>query len=353
MLKPWARDPSFYATVFADWSDVPAHEGPSAYPNLDLYDYRYPLDAADAARLTARLAAIPGLLAAARANLQPSTAHDLWVYGDRAFKEQSETLAALRAGTLMMRTLDGRRPATMTGAPPALFAAIDAAKAATDAFAAWVAAEAPKHAGPTGVGKANYNWYAQHVMLLPYDWDQQATLLRRELDRALASLRLEEVRNRAVPPVTPLEDPVAYAALVKAKEARFSRFLADTGLGPDVPWATAAIAHQDIDYAPEGKRDFFAHVVAQDPLPLISHFTHWIDLARYREERNPHLVRRLPPLFNIYANRSEGFATAFEELVMQAGLYDDVPHGRELVWVMLANRAARGLASLHTYRRTR
>ena len=31
---------------------------------------------------------------------------------------------------------------------------------------------------------------------------------------------------------------------------------------------------------------------------------------------------------------------------MHAGLYDDVPHGRELVWVMLANRAARGLASL-------
>jgi len=32
---------------------------------------------------------------------------------------------------------------------------------------------------------------------------------------------------------------------------------------------------------------------------------------------------------------------------MQAGLYDDEPHGRELVWAMLANRAARGLASLH------
>ena len=35
-----------------------------------------------------------------------------------------------------------------------------------------------------------------------------------------------------------------------------------------------------------------------------------------------------------------------EEILMQAGLYDDLPHGRELVWIMLANRAARGLASL-------
>jgi uncharacterized protein (DUF885 family) len=32
---------------------------------------------------------------------------------------------------------------------------------------------------------------------------------------------------------------------------------------------------------------------------------------------------------------------------MHAGLYDDNPRAKELVWVMLANRAARGLASLY------
>ena len=32
---------------------------------------------------------------------------------------------------------------------------------------------------------------------------------------------------------------------------------------------------------------------------------------------------------------------------MQAGLYDEQPRGREIVWIMLANRAARGLASLY------
>lgn len=30
VLMPWAHDPSFYANVFADRSDVPAHEGTSA-----------------------------------------------------------------------------------------------------------------------------------------------------------------------------------------------------------------------------------------------------------------------------------------------------------------------------------
>src|SRR3546814_3358548 len=33
-------------------------------------------------------------------------------------------------------------------------------------------------------------------------------------------------------------------------------------------------------------------------------------------------------------------STAFEELLMHAGLYDDNPRAKELVWIMLANRAA-------------
>jgi uncharacterized protein (DUF885 family) len=34
---------------------------------------------------------------------------------------------------------------------------------------------------------------------------------------------------------------------------------------------------------------------------------------------------------------------------MHAGLYDDDPRVRELVWIMLAQRCARGLASLHAH----
>jgi hypothetical protein len=346
VLKPWARDPTFYANVFADWSDVPAHEGPFAAPNLNLYEYSYPLSRADERRLADRLAAVPGLLAAARQNLAGDGPRDFWLYGDRAFREQSAMLAALGAGTLKMRTLDGIRPATLENPSPELSRAIAAAKAATDAFAAWIATEAPKKTLPAGVGKDNYNWYLTNVALIPYDWDAQVVLLQRELDRSIALLRLEEARNRKLPPITPIDDPAAYAALVKAKEARFSAFLAETGLGPDTSWARAAIANQPIDYAPPASRNFFSNVTALDPLPLIAHFTHWIDLSRYRDDPNPSPIRRLPPLYNIYAARSEGFATAFEELTMQAGLYDDLPRGRELVWIMLANRAARGLASL-------
>jgi hypothetical protein len=346
VLKPWARDPTFYASVFADTSDVPVHEGPYAEPHIDLWKFAWPLNAADDRTLTALLAAVPANLAAAKVNLQGSNAADLWRYGHRAFDDQSEVLGNLVAGTLVMNTLDGRKPATIRGASPALLRAAANAKAATDDFAAWIKAEAPKKTGPSGVGKENYNWYVKNVEMLPWDLDTQVALLERELDRSVAALRLEEVRNRALPPLQPATDPVAYKALVDAKAVRFSQFLADTGLIPDAPWARAAIAAQKIDYTPPEKRNFFNHVTALDPLPLQSHFTHWIDLARMREAPHASPIRRVPPLYNIYANRSEGFATAFEEIVMQAGLYDDVPRARELVHIMLANRAARGLASL-------
>ena len=35
--QPWARDPSFYATVFGERSDVPQHEGVTAAPSIDLF----------------------------------------------------------------------------------------------------------------------------------------------------------------------------------------------------------------------------------------------------------------------------------------------------------------------------
>ena len=346
VLKPWARDPGFYQLIAADWSDVPAHEGQYAEPFIDLYAFNWPLSPADDARLTALLAAVPGRLAAAKVNLAGSNARDLWVYGAEGFREIAGGLTALEAGTLTMRTLDGPKPADMRGASPPLRQAIAAARAANEDFAAWVAAEAPKKTGPSGIGKADYSWLAKNVFLNPYDWDAQVTLLSRELDRSLASLRLEEARNAGLPPLKPAADKAAFEARVAAAQVKFSAFLAQKGLAEGTDWSRAAIANQPMFWAAPDKRNFFDHVTAADPLPLMSHFTHWIDLARMREVPHPSPIRATPSLFNIYADRSEGWATAFEELAMQAGLYDDNPRARELVWIMLANRAARGLASL-------
>jgi uncharacterized protein (DUF885 family) len=54
-------------------------------------------------------------------------------------------------------------------------------------------------------------------------------------------------------------------------------------------------------------------------------------------------------LYNIFDSRNEGIATAVEELFMQAGLYDDSPRVREMVYILIAQRAARGLGSLYAH----
>jgi hypothetical protein len=346
VLQPWARDPGFYQTIFPEMSDVPAHEGPSAEPNIDLFKYRWPLSKADDAHLTELIGAVPALLADAKVNLAQSQAHDLWAYGDRAFAGQAKALADLEAGTLTLNDLEGRRTVSLNGASPRLKAAVRAARSATEDFAAWIRAEAPKRTGPSGVGKDNYNWFLKHVLLSPYDFDQQVVLLQRELDRSLASLRLEEMRNRAAPPIAEVSDPAAYKKMALARDERIYRLLSDAGFIEDRPYYRSALFAQLGDYTPPAERNFFSHVTALDPLPLSSHQFHWIELARLLHEPHPSPIRDTPPLFNIYAERSEGLATAMEEILMQAGLYDDLPHGRELVWIMLANRAARGLASL-------
>ena len=66
-----------------------------------------------------------------------------------------------------------------------------------------------------------------------------------------------------------------------------------------------------------------------------------------RDEPHPSPIRRGPLLYNIWDSRAEGMATAMEEFMLHAGLYDDKPRAREIVWIMLAQRAARGLASLY------
>ncbi|MCC2977082.1 DUF885 domain-containing protein [Sphingomonas sp. PL-96] len=346
VLRPWARDPGFYANVWAEMSDVPEHEGSTA-PPIDLFRFTFPLSKADAAVLSQQLAAIPRLLDQARVNLRDGNARDLWRYSDQVLSAQVETLARLEAGTLRLRTLEGEPVASLAGTGPELRHAVRAARKASEAFRLWVADEARTKSGPSGIGKTEYDWYARNVHLVPYSWEEQRTLLQRELDRAIAGLRLEELHNRNLPQLPMLQDPAAYHAWSRQRLQRFGDFLISARLMEERPAYRSALEARLIAYRAPVDRDFFGHGTALDPMPLYSHFYHWVELARMREQPHPDPIRRALPLSNIYDGRAEGFATALEELAMQAGLYDDVPRGREIVYIMLANRAARGLASLH------
>jgi Bacterial protein of unknown function (DUF885) len=347
VLRPWARDPAFYVSVWPSRTDVPSREGPNVYPRIELYAYRFPLSSAAQAELIARIGAIPELLAEAKENLKDSNARDLWVYGAQELRGQSSALKSMAAGTLTVSTLEGSQHADIGEAAPQLKAAVTHAQKSTDEFIAWLEREAPRKSGPSGIGKADYTWYQQNVHFVPFTWDQEVVLLRRELERAQASLKLEEHNNRNLPQLEPARDAAAFDQLKAARLDKFVKFLVTQDIIPDKPYLKAALIPQLGQFVPEGERVFFTRVTHREPMLLLSHDYHWFDLARMRDEPNASPIRRRASLSSIWDNRAEGFATAFEEILMHAGLYDDNPRAKELVWIMLANRAARGLASLY------
>jgi hypothetical protein len=347
VLRPWARDPAFYVNVWSSRSDVPSREGPVPYPEIQLYNYRFPLNGEAQKDLTAKIGTIPAFLLEAKENLKESNARDLWVYGEEELRNQSRALASLEAGTLTVQTLAEHQHADLSGTSVELRSAVNSARQATDEFVAWLEKLAPTKTGPSGVGKDNYTWYQQNVHFIPYNWDEEVVLLRRELQRAQSSLRLEEHNNRNLPQLEPAADAAAFDKLTHERVNKFVEFLVKQEIIPDKPYIKPALAEEVGQFVPEEQRVFFTRVTHREPLVLFSHDYHWIDLSRMRDEPNASPIRRQILLSNIWDNRAEGFATAFEELVMHAGLYDDNPRAKELVWIALANRAARGLASLY------
>jgi hypothetical protein len=345
VLQPFARDPAYYASLVTAESDTPSKEGPVIHGAVKLYDYPVwprtrldtvqPLSGEQATDLDRRLRTIPGLLEAARRNLAGGTAKDLWVGGVRAFEEQSAALERLaeRVGS----------------SNAALVETIATARKATDGFAAWVKTEALKKTGPSGIGKDNYTWYLRNVLLVPLSWEEEVTITKRELARAHASLRLEENRNRQLPQLPAAETPEALRALQDRAMARYIKWVADQRFVSMEPWMERALRERQESFVPAASRNFFQQITHRDPIPLWTHLYHWWDNMRMRVAPHPSPVRRGPLLYNVWMSRAEGMATAMEEWMMHAGLYDESPRSREIVWIMLMNRAARGVGNLFAH----
>jgi hypothetical protein len=348
VLRPWARDPAFYASVRTSESDTPAEEGPTIHHAVRLWQYsiwpRTRFDTATALsmeaeeRLAAELRTVPPLLEQARGNLAESDARDLWIAGIISIRNQGRALARLAEAA--------------ADAGAGLRDAIAAARAATDAFADWLEAEAPSKTGPSGIGRDAYTWHLRNVLLVPLTWEQEVTIMERELARAHAALRLEEQRNRDLPPLLPPADAQAFARLVERSVPKYLDFLAAKRILRVEDWMGRALLERGFDFVPEARRDFFHQATHREPMTLWTHFYHYWDLERMKRQPHASPIRRGPLRYNIWMSRAEGLATVMEEWMMHAGLYDDNPRAREVVWIMLATRAARGLGSLHAHDNT-
>jgi hypothetical protein len=184
---------------------------------------------------------------------------------------------------------------------------------------------------------------------VPLTWEDEVRLLERELARAWSSLKLEEQRNRELPPMVVASTPDEYDAMADDAIERIMNFLTDKSIVTVTDYMEPALREHRGAFVPAETRNFFAITAHYDPAPLFTHFYHWFELARM--DSNPHEspIRQGALLYNIFDSRNEGTATGVEEMFMHAGLYDDRPRSRELVWILAAQRAARGLGSLYAH----
>ena len=335
VLKPWERDPAYYKSVWMNRSDVPAHEGPTHHSVVEIWQYDFPLSKNESSELNKQLRVIPILNEQAKINLT-GNAKDLWIAGIRNIDTQISDLQSI----LNYPNVNNDQNLVTT---------INEAIESTVSFSNWLKSESSKKDGPSGIGKENYTWYQNNVHLVPLSWDDEVMLLKRELARAWSSLKLEEHKNRNLPKLNSASTPEEYNLLVSEASKELINFLDKEEIVDVKDSYKEALDEHLGSYIPEDKRNFFWITAHLDPKPLFSHFFHWFELAEMDFNPSQNVLRKGPLLYNIFDSRNEGVATAVEEMFMQAGLYENNPRSKEIVYILIAQRAARGLGSLYAH----
>ena len=320
--KPWSRDPGFYVDrmLRPTFTDLPI-EG-------------------DALRLFERqLDAIPGLAEQGRQNLTEVAAD----YADLAIFNLSNA-----DGVGHGYPYRADPPPGVVGwyddllerareKQPALLDRIEAARTAVMEFRDWLTDARPGMTADAGVGTAAFDWYLKHVKLMPYTSDEIVTLGQRELDRLWAVYALERHRNRKLPEIELPTSGQEYQQRIDETDAIIRGFLVDEEiitippyigeLSTNVPWIVR-------DTGP----NFWEQIQYRNPTPDHLHAVipgHRFDAVV--ERNNPHPVRgRLTD-----GARVEGWGVYLEEAIMNAGLLDDQPRVRELIYLFGIFRAAR------------
>ena len=325
--QPWFRDPGFYTDRM-----------------LQVTFTELPVEGEAEARLVEDLAAVVELSERARTNLTEVAAD----YADLAIRNLSNADGVGHGfpyRPVPPRGVIGWYDDLLGRAheqQPELVGAIEEAKRSVVAFHAWLVGERPSMTAPAGVGKERFDWYLRNVKLMPYDSDQIVTLGLRELDRLWSVQALEQHRNRDLPRIELSSSAQEYEARIAAADEKIREYLVAEDiitipdyigeLDTNVPWIVR----------PEGP-NFWEQVQFRDPTPDHLHAVipgHRFDAVV--EEHNTHPIRgRITS-----GGRAEGWATYLEEAMLNAGLLDDQPRVRELIYVFGIFRAARAPADV-------
>jgi hypothetical protein len=315
-----------------------------------------PFEATRQAEIVHRLKTVPSTIRAAKANLT----------------DMREPFARLAIDALdnlpsrMKTMLEALAPHLGSETNAALAKVADAAVEALADYRQWLQQRLPKMRRDTAIGRENYLFFLRNIAILPYSPEQLLQMSQQEWSRSVAFEAMERARNVNVPAQPLFATAAAQIDRERLDEEQIRQFLErqqlltvpasikhyrnllvpayvlpfeDLGVTDDLT-GPLRLNEDGTSYIREPRPNlgFFYLSTAKDPRPIIVHEGvpgHYFQLCL--SWMNPDPIRR--HYYDSIANEGIGFYA--EEMMLQAGLFDNSPHTRETIYSFMRLRALR------------
>ena len=342
--RRWQKDPSFYT----DQAMTALLEDLTPPP---------PFDAKRSRELLVRMEEIPTLLEDGKKNLHP-----LRPFAQLAIEDLQQIQPQLgRIQSQVGPMLQGE-----SGMADQFKRATGQAIVALEAYQEWLRQNLDKMPTDAAIGRSNYEFFLNQVALLPYTPEQLLAVSTQEWARSVAFEQYEKQRNEGVAELKIASSMEAMLKKSQEEELAIRKFLGEKGIMSVPP----AIQHYKVlampDYLeglsqfgelddftgpsrlnqdsvrwiapPSEKLGYFALATAKDVRPDMVHEGvpgHYFQMAWSWMHEDPIRCH----YYDSGANEGIGFYA--EEMMHQAGLFDDSPRTREIIYNFMRLRALR------------
>lgn len=339
----WQRDPAFYVEQTVDALQEELMPPP-------------PFSDARAKEIVARTENIPAILEQAKLNLKAVAPFARLAVA--SLSDIDARLARVERGVSPLLTGDDQRARFRMALSRASKALID--------YREWLKQDLPHMREDFALGGKAYGFFLQHVALLPYTPQQLPTMARQDFERVLAMEAYENQRDLGAPELKLAATAEELTARMARDDESIRRYMTEHQIltvPSDLPHWTIRLAPEYVaafdgfgeldDFAgpsrlhqdgtrwierPSGDLAYFWKAYAQDARTTGVHEGvpgHFFQLSL--SWRNPDPIRR--QYYDSGANEGIGFYA--EEMMLDAGLYDNSPRSRQIIYNFARLRALR------------
>ena len=347
----WRHDPSFYLDQ-------------TLTALLEALVQPPPFSAERSRAVVERMENIPAILDEGRVNLHPI--RPFAQLAIRRLREIRPELERVKAGVapLLSAGLDKGKDSKVRTQNFVL--ASDKAIIALESYRSWLESQLNSMPTKSAVGRDNYEFFLHRVALLPYTPEQLLALSRQEWDRSVAFEEYEKKRNHDLPELAiaaSLKDEIESA---RKQELEIRKFLEEKSVLtvpenirhytlrpiPDYLNALADFGELD-DFTGPSRLNEDGVRWTPPPSPQLGYFS----LATAKDARPDTVHEGVPghyfqmclswthpdPIRQHYydSGANEGLGFYSEEMMLQAGLFDNTPRTREIIYNFMRLRALR------------